>query len=154
MSQFDIDIQCEVEVDPALIATAQRAAVATLQHQKVAEPTSVTILLADNARLQHLNRKFLGYDEPTDTLSFPSGESWHGTESYLGDIAVSIPKAKAQALRAGHNLNSELCVLIVHGVLHLLDYDHATTDDARQMWSVQAEILSGLDVEYTDPVPQ
>lgn len=153
MSRFEIAIQCAVEVDSTLITAARRAVETTLRHQKVSELTSVTLLLADNARLQQLNRDFLGYDEPTDVLSFPSGESWHGTEAYLGDVAVSIPKAKSQAVQAGHDLHSELCVLTVHGVLHLLDYDHASIADARRMWSVQEEILRRLDVEYSGPDP-
>ncbi|MGB3713394.1 MAG: rRNA maturation RNase YbeY [Candidatus Promineifilaceae bacterium] len=153
MSRFEIDIQCEVKVDSTLITAARMAVEATLKHQNVSKPTSVTLMLADDARLQQLNRDFLGFDEPTDVLSFPSGESWPGSAAYLGDIAVSIPKAKSQAVLAGHDLLSELCVLTVHGVLHLLDYDHASPVETRRMWSVQEEILGGLDIEYTGPDP-
>ncbi|HET6445599.1 MAG TPA: rRNA maturation RNase YbeY [candidate division Zixibacteria bacterium] len=144
MSQFEIVIQCAVEVDTTLITAARRAAKKTLTHESAKKPTSLTLLLADNNRLQQLNRDFLGYDYPTDVLSFPSGESWNGTEYYLGDIAISISKAETQAREAGHDLISELCLLVVHGVLHLLDYDHSTDDEAQRMGSVQAEILGQL----------
>ena len=149
MSRFEIDVQCDVKVDSSLITAVREAVEATLEHQQLSESTSVTVMLSDNARLQQLNQEYLGYDEPTDVLSFPSGESWPGSEAYLGDIAVSIPKAKSQAVLVGHDLPSELCVLTVHGVLHLLDYDHGSPINARRMWSVQEEILSRLGIEYT-----
>jgi probable rRNA maturation factor len=144
MSQFEIDIQCEVEVEPSLVLAARKAAQKTLTHEDAKKSTSLTLLLADNKRLQQLNSDFLGNDYPTDVLSFPSGESWNGTENYLGDIAISISKAEAQAREAGHDLIGELCLLVVHGVLHLLDYDHATDGEAQQMGRIQAEILSQL----------
>jgi probable rRNA maturation factor len=151
MSRFDIDVQCEVKIDSALITAVREAVEETFEHQKLNASTSVTVMLSDNARLQQLNQDFLGFNEPTDVLSFPSGESWPGTEAYLGDIAVSIPIAKAQAVLAGHDLPSELCVLTVHGLLHLLDYEHASPIEAMRMWSVQEEILGRLDIEYAAP---
>lgn len=151
MRKIEIDVQCEVNVDSMLITAVREAIEATLKHQKVNGPTSVTVLLSDNARLQQLNQEFLGCDEPTDVLSFPSGESWPGTEAYLGDIAVSVPKAKSQALLAGHDLLNELSVLTVHGALHLLDYDHSSPIDASRMWSVQEDILAGLEIGYAAP---
>jgi probable rRNA maturation factor len=151
MSRFEIDVLCEVEVDSALIDAARTAAEAALKHEKVSNPITLTLLLSDDSRLRQLNNDFLGYDEPTDVLSFPSGEGWQGSEAYLGDIAVSIPRANSQASKAGHDLSSELCLLTVHGVLHLLDYDHASAAEARRMWSAQEEILGGLGVEYSAP---
>lgn len=154
MSQFDIDIQCEVEVTLTLKASARDAAEAALNHQGVQGPTSLTILLADDAKLRQLNNDFLGYDEPTDVLSFPAGESWLGAESYLGDIAVSIPRARLQAEAAGHALAEELTLLVVHGVLHLLKFDHVDEEDRRLMSAVQSGILCTLDVQISDPLPQ
>ena len=77
-------------------------------------------LLTDDRELQRLNREFLGKDYPTDVLSFPSADSKGG----LGDIAVSIERAAAQARLLGHSLETEVAVLMLHGVLHLLGYDH------------------------------
>jgi probable rRNA maturation factor len=153
MSQFDIDIQTEIDIDPSLKLVGQRAAEATLGHQAVNSPKSLTILFAGNTRLQQLNREFLGFDEPTDVLSFPAGDDWAGTESYIGDIAISLPTAESQAENAGHGLDFEVSLLVVHGVLHLLGYDHFTKADERRMWSVQSEILNRLKFESPSSSP-
>ncbi|HRQ31500.1 MAG TPA: rRNA maturation RNase YbeY, partial [Anaerolineales bacterium] len=86
-----------------------------------------------------------GIDSPTDVLSFPASESDPDTGSpYLGDILISIPRAKAQAKIAGHALELEIQLLIVHGVLHLLGHDHAQPKEKAKMWKAQKEILESL----------
>jgi len=75
-------------------------------------------LLTDDRELRRLNREFLGRDYPTDVLSFPGGEQ------LLGEIAISVDRAREQAARYGHSLEEELAVLLLHGLLHLLGYDH------------------------------
>ena len=154
MSQFDIDIQSDIEIAGSLEASAREAAEATLIHQGVDKPTSLTILLTDDARLRQLNNDFLGYDEPTDVLSFPAGEIWPGVESYLGDIAVSIPRAQLQAEAAGHSPDEEVTLLVVHGLLHLLDFDHVSEEQRSLMSAVQSGILCILDVQISDPFPE
>ncbi len=151
MSQFDIDIQCEVDVTSSLKKAARDAAAATLKREKVQETSSLTLLLTDDAKLRQLNNDFLGFDEPTDVLSFPSGGSLPGQESYIGDIAISFPRAEIQAKTAGHDIGGELTLLTIHGVLHLLGYDHATEDDRSRMSAIQSEILSGLGFQVSDP---
>ncbi len=153
MSQFDIDIQTEIDIDPSLKQIGRRAAEAALNHQGVNSPASLTLLFASSSRLQQLNREFLGFDEPTDVLSFPAGDDWAGTEAYIGDIAISLPAAKSQAENAGHGLDIEISLLVVHGVLHLLGYDHGTKADERRMWSVQSEILNRLNIESPSSTP-
>ncbi len=82
---------------------------------------------------------------PTDVLSFPASETDPETgTSYLGDILVSIPRAEAQAQAAGHPLEAEVQLLVVHGVLHLLGYDHANPEEKSRMWAAQAEVLEGI----------
>jgi len=154
MSQFDIDIQSDIEIAGPLKASAREAAEAALIHQGVDKPTSLTILLTDDARLRQLNNDFLGYDEPTDVLSFPAGENWPGVESYLGDIAVSIPRAQLQAEAAGHTLDEEVTLLVVHGLLHLLDFDHVSEEQRSLMSAVQSGILCTLDIQISDPFPE
>lgn len=154
MNLFDIDIQCEVEVAEALKASARDAAEAALNHQGVEKPASLTILLSDDSKLRQLNNDFLGYDEPTDVLSFPAGESWPGAGSYLGDIAVSVPRAQLQAEAGGHSLSEELSLLVVHGVLHLLNFDHVHEEERSLMSAVQFGILCKLDVQISNPFPE
>ena len=151
MSQFDIDIRCDVDVSTHLVEAAREAVAATLKHQNIQPPASVSLLLTDDESLRQLNNDFLGYDEPTDVLSFPSGTDTPGIDSYLGDIAVSVQRAQLQADSVGHTLKSELSLLIVHGVLHLLDYDHADEDEKQLMASVQTGILCSLGVNVADP---
>ena len=121
----------------------ERAAQVALAHESAAG--DITVVLADNPRLQELNRDYLGIDAPTDVLSFPASETDPETGAhYLGDILISIPRAEEQAQSGGHPLEAELQLLVVHGVLHLLGYDHAEAGEKTKMWKVQAEILESL----------
>lgn len=77
--------------------------------------------------MRYLNRTFRGYDRPTDVLSFPAGDGDFPDEAdYLGDIVISVETARRQARRRGSTLPRELRVLALHGLLHLLGYDHET----------------------------
>ena len=102
-------------------------------------------MLTDNPHLQELNREYLGMDAPTDVLSFPASETDPETGArYLGDILISIPRAEEQAQSAGHPLEAEVQLLVVHGVLHLLGYDHAEARKRKvqQMWKAAGVIDS------------
>jgi probable rRNA maturation factor len=105
----------------------------------------MTVALSDDAHLQTLNRQFLEIDAPTDVLSFPSGETDPDNEAlYLGDVIISIERARAQAAAGGHALEDELRLLTVHGTLHLLGHDHAEEDEKAAMWAVQVQALEAL----------
>lgn len=93
----------------------------------------VTIALVSDRRMHALNRQFRGRDYPTDVLSFPSDE-----RGFLGDIVIATGVAKRQARDAGHSINTELRVLSLHGLLHLLGYDHET--DGGKMARVEARL--------------
>jgi probable rRNA maturation factor len=109
------------------------------------ETASLTILLTGDEKLRQLNRQFLGIDAPTDVLSFPAGETDPDTgEYYLGDVVISFPRAQAQAQERGHSTAEELDLLVVHGVLHLLGYDHADAEERDRMWAVQQQVLNQL----------
>ena len=139
-----IHIESEFSIPGDLL---ERAANVALTHQAPGESRDVelTIVLTDDARLQELNRDYLGLDAPTDVLSFPASETDPETGArYIGDILISVPRAQAQADAAGHPLESELQLLVVHGVLHLLGHDHARAEDKARMWKAQAEILERL----------
>lgn len=94
--------------------------------RRIAPPRArgkMTIAIATDARVQALNRRHRRKDEPTDVLSFPSDE-----RGYLGDVAIAAGVARRQARAAGHSLQTELRVLALHGLLHLLGYDHERDD--------------------------
>ncbi|MDP6822971.1 MAG: rRNA maturation RNase YbeY [Dehalococcoidia bacterium] len=170
MSEARVDIQVDsrfrqvfeaANLDRLLLDVAETA----LLRELVSGPDRVTLIITDDEALRKLNRDFMGYDEPTDVLSFNTapardalpedGENgphvaggWpdvEGEESdELGDIAISYERAVAQAETAGHDLAHELSVLTAHGVLHLLGYDHAEPGEQRVMFSKTDDILAAV----------
>jgi probable rRNA maturation factor len=90
----------------------------------------MTVRVAGDRELRRLNREFLGQDHPTDVLSFPSGDLDVG---YLGDLALSWPAVARQAAEHGHTEEVEAALLVVHGLLHLLGWDHASPAEERAM---------------------
>lgn len=143
-----IDEEYSGEVPAKILRDAARAA---LQHQ-AAGAGSLTLALTGDEALQTLNKQYLGHDYPTDVLSFPSeADDPDVAGRYFGDIAISFPRALAQAQTGGHAVEAELQLLTVHGVLHLLGHDHATAGDKDQMWTAQAEILTSLAAGITAP---
>ncbi len=142
-----IHIESEFDFPNDMLEQAARAA---LTHQETSPDADLSIVLTDDARLHQLNKDYLGIDALTDVLSFPASES-DGSETdpetglpYLGDILISIPRAREQAESAGHALEAEVQLLTVHGVLHLLGHDHAEANQKAKMWKAQAEILRSL----------
>lgn len=89
---------------------------------------SVSVLLTDDEGIRELNRDFRELDRPTDVLSFPSGE-----EDFLGDIAISVPRAIAQAEEYAQSDRREIAFLTVHSMLHLLGYDHIEEKEEAKM---------------------
>jgi probable rRNA maturation factor len=123
----------------------ERAVLAALAHQSQSLDSDLTIVLTDDVQLRELNREYLRIDAPTDVLSFPASESDPETGArYIGDILISMPYAARSAGKGGHGLESEVQLLVVHGVLHLLGHDHAEADEKTRMWKAQAEILESL----------
>lgn len=107
----------------------------------------LTIALVDEARIQGLNRDFLGQDAPTDVLSFPADEPDPETGClYLGDVVISVVRAAEQAMERGHTVEAEMQLLVVHGVLHLLGHDHARKAEKERMWAAQARVLERLGI--------
>ncbi len=142
VTYIQIDPLFAVRVDAGDLAAAVRAALAA---EGVPPGASLTILITDDATVRDLNRRYRGLDEPTDVLSFgessaepAAGEAeWVEPDeedaTYLGDIAIALPYAERQAGAAGRPLSEELAHLAVHGVLHLLGYDHAEPEEERVM---------------------
>ena len=136
--------------DPSLLKRAAQLTLTTSTvlsagSQSVAADTDLTIVLTDDAQLRKLNREYLGVDAPTDVLSFPASEADPETgAAYLGDILISVPRAEAQAQAAGHSVEDEVQLLVVHGTLHLLGHDHAEAVEKARMWRAQAEVLGRL----------
>lgn len=103
---------------------------------------ALTLRITGDRELHRLNRRFLSEDHPTDVLSFPAGDG----DPYLGDIVVSWPAAKRQGIQFGHDAATELALLSVHGLLHLLGFDHVGSRAENEMNGLTVMVLakSGL----------
>ncbi len=115
----------------------------------------LALVVTDDETVRALNLTYLGIDAPTDVLSF-GGESPDfvdppATDVYLGDVVIAYPQARKQALTAGHPIEAELALLVVHGVLHLLGYDHVRPEDKTAMWEQQRGILDRLGLAHVQP---
>lgn len=155
ISSHNITIEVETDLPlpaPAVRAMLARAVAATLEAAADGEPAALAILLTGEEHIRQLNQDFLGEDKPTDVLSFPAGDVLPGMETYLGDVAIAVPVAAAQAAAGGHDLLHEMGLLAVHGVLHLLGYDHAMPEEQAEMWQVQDGILAQLELPLRSPL--
>ena len=133
-------------VNPAHIRAAARHAVARgIGGGKAtgAQPMSLTMLLAGDDRLRELNLRFRGKDNPTNVLSFPAAD---GADGYLGDVALALGVAAGEARATGKDLTDHVLHLTVHGVLHLLGYDHQKSGEARTMERLEIAILHELGI--------
>ncbi len=104
----------------------------------------LSVALVGAAEMAELNARWRGRERPTDVLSFPAldGEPLPAPGLVLGDVVVCVPVAEAQARRAGHGIERELETLLVHGILHLVGYDHERSrTDARRMFALQRRLL-------------
>lgn len=125
----------EIDVDTITKQVAKRVK----QFEKIGCFKKATLILIDNTEMQDLNLQFREKDYPTDVLSFPSFE-----KNYLGEIFISTDKVKEQAKDYGHSAEREFAFLLVHGMLHLLGYDHHTNVEETIMFGKQNEILKKL----------
>lgn len=110
----------------------------------------VSLTLTNNAEIHAINREYRGVDRPTDVLSFPQFEADEPIPagSSLGDIVISLPKMAAQAQDYGHSQRREFCFLFVHGLLHLLGYDHELSpQDEERQFARQNEVLEALGID-------
>ena len=152
---YNVDVQVAEALQPAVIDTVliERAVRTTLTQQAYPQPVDVSIYVTTAEEIQQLNRDFRAKDAPTDVLSFADD----GADSpfvlppdmprYLGDVAISWPHVVAQAAEYGHSDARELAFLTVHGVLHLLGYDHERDAEAdAEMRALQDIIMTLLEL--------
>ncbi|MBN1992877.1 MAG: rRNA maturation RNase YbeY [Anaerolineae bacterium] len=140
-------------VGPELL---EQAAHTTLHHcAPPPETKTVSVVITDSQIVRQLNHQFRGIDAPTDVLSFantPDPDFYPGeTTTHLGDVVIAYPVAEVQALSAGHTGPEEIILLAVHGLLHLLGFDHDTSADKNKMWAIQREIMAELGLAHLEP---
>lgn len=154
MPAFINNEQDRIEVTPELEATVAKAVSVALVEEGVSVENEVSVVFIDNAYIQQLNRDYRHKDCATDVLSFALTEQGEGepeitgaeTEEILGDIFISLEKAREQAEEYGHSLNREVVYLAVHGVLHLVGYDHENEDDKKEMRRHEEQVMAALNL--------
>ncbi len=147
--RYTIDVQVDppyaerVPVDP-LVEVAE----SVLRRAGQPPDTALTLVVTDDETIRALNRTYRDEDSATDVLSFAAteGEAFVTPDDappYLGDVIISFPTALAQSGARGEPVDGELRLLVAHGCLHLLGYDHATPEEEAAMWALQDEALAG-----------
>ena len=142
-NSFDESLVSYKEVYEELLTKA-------LKHLKLHFDPYVSVTLVDNEFIHNLNRDYRHIDRPTDVISFAFLDGNENKDRIfqskemvvLGEIYISFDKAREQAISYGHSLERELKFLFVHGILHLLGYDHMTPEDEKVMFALQDEILA------------
>ena len=152
-AKINLDRQGKAEATtPALRKLFRDAAKETLAVLDIKDDVEISLLLTDNTHIHELNRDYRGKDAPTDVLSFAmeEGESFcvaPGEPRLLGDIVISGEKAAEQAAAYGHSRDSEETFLFIHGLLHLLGYDHErSAEEEKEMFGLQDKIISALGI--------
>ncbi|MPZ98811.1 MAG: rRNA maturation RNase YbeY [Dehalococcoidia bacterium] len=159
----DLTIEVQETVAGAVdVAALERLVQAALEGDAVEDGAALTLVIAGDELLRSLNREHRDVDEPTDVLSFPASELAEGEDAfptaegtseagprYLGDIAVSVETVRRQAPEAGLTLEVELQHVVLHGLLHLLGYDHETPED-RALMRAREEALLGPEIHAHD----
>ncbi|WP_087971709.1 rRNA maturation RNase YbeY [Oceanobacillus rekensis] len=133
----------------------QRLLIFAAQKEGIVREAEMSVNFVDNKEIQELNRNYRQKDSPTDVISFAMQESVEGEMDIvgddipmiLGDIVISVDKAKEQAIEYDHTYERELAFLTVHGFLHLLGYDHMNKTDEKKMFKRQEEILGEFGLE-------
>ena len=129
---------------------ARRIAQTVLKAEGMAPPYEVSLVFTDSDTVKQLNRDYRGVDEPTDVLAFYMLPQKGADSSFalppdgvtrLGEVIISYPQAIKQAKEQGHSTERELALLIVHGILHLLGYDHEETEEESKMRARERELL-------------
>jgi probable rRNA maturation factor len=146
---MQVSIVSHREPEPLNLEAFERLALFVLGMEEVPELSELSIALVDDEEMAHLNQQYRGIEGPTDVLSFGCDDPCPtpGDEPItLGDVVIAPEVAERQAAELGHTIEHELDVLLVHGVLHLLGYDHEAADDAGAMAARESALLDAYEV--------
>lgn len=148
MSKIEVFVQVEEEEIKEL-STVEKVLYKAIEKEQL-ENVFFNLIIVDNEYIHNLNKKYRGIDRETDVITFALEDDdsvvLPSVERILGDIYISIDKAKAQAEEYGHSLLRELSFLAVHGFYHLLGYDHTTSEEEKIMFAKQEEVLSSYGI--------
>ena len=163
---FYLEETCNIPFDFAYAKLAEDVIAFCLSHENFPYEAEVNLTLTDNEEIHRINLEYRQIDRPTDVLSFPmvdypapadfselegeiaSAEYFHPEtgELILGDIVISVERARMQAEEYGHSLKREICFLTAHSMLHLFGYDHIEDEERVEMEQRQEQILQALGI--------
>ena len=154
-----------IEVTDELINIINEVCDLALKDEEVVMPYQISLLFVDNKEIRQINNETRGIDKATDVLSFPmldypenmvfknvyKNKKFNeiyldGDELVLGDMVLSLERAKEQSIEYNHSFEREVCYLVVHSILHLLGYDHMNDEDKSKMRAREEEILGKLNI--------
>ena len=157
--------QSKIEVTDELIELINEVCQQSLEAEEMNSPYQISLLFVDNDEIREINRDTRGIDKATDVLSFPMldypkdkvfkdvyksvkfNEIYlDGEELVLGDMVLSLERAREQSIEYNHSFNREVCYLVVHSILHLLGYDHMENEEKKKMRQRGEEILGNLNI--------
>lgn len=143
MSKIEIFNQLDEEIKE--LETVEKVLLSAIEKEKL-EDVTFNLIIVDNEYIHELNKNYRGIDRETDVITFALEDEDsivvpEDVERNLGDIYISIDKARSQAEEYGHGLLRELSFLAVHGFYHLLGFDHMTLEDEKIMFAKQEEVL-------------
>lgn len=143
---LEIDNRCEdFSLTQEEIEMFEKLCYEVLTQEELGDYFEISLSFVGNKEIRQLNKDFRGIDKVTDVLSFPFQEE-NFYPGLLGDIVISVDKAKEQAKEYGHSEEREILYLLVHSMLHLLGYDHMEKDEKKAMREKEEEILTSLGV--------
>ena len=151
---MSISVVCQLKRLPGVAVTGIRADARRLLRALGEARAELTISLVGDGAMHRLNREFRGKDRPTDVLAFAmrEGQRAPGDAAVLGDVVISVDTAVRQAQRRGITTAAEVRTLLVHGVLHLLGYDHErSVAEARRMKAMERRLARSLRMENGEP---
>jgi probable rRNA maturation factor len=157
MIEREVNVIIDIEVDTSITeAWLVNIVHDIVEYLGTATSTELGLVITDSSKIKELNRIYRGIDEPTDVLAFTM--KYDGTEGetpfivppdnvhHLGEVIISYPEAVKQALERDYEVKLELATLIVHGILHLHDYDHEKPEDGQLMEAKEREIIERLNI--------
>lgn len=161
---FNIDYEATKQLGFDYETLVKKVIEACLDYEECPYEAEVNVLFTDNEEIQRINKEYRNIDAPTDVLSFPSNEfeipgdfskleeevldSFHPEtgELILGDIVISVDRAKEQAAEYGHSIEREVAFLTAHSMFHLFGYDHMEDNERIRMEEKQNNVLEGLNI--------
>ena len=158
MARFEIDVHIEQRFKGTLKKTwFKKIARQVLDNENIKPPVEIGLVITDTETVQQLNKTYRNKNEPTDVLAFAM-PAWPEQQdasplfatppdgvNYLGEVIISYPKTVQQAGEQGHSIEHELALLTIHGVLHLLGYDHEQSIERQHMQAKERELLKKLE---------